>query len=948
MGFSQVHKNLMDVDRVIDSGFNHEATVLYTWLHGSIPNWKLDTTPCNWTYIRCNSLGFVTEIDIQSVPLQVSLPYNLSSFPYLKKLAISDSNITGTIPDDIGNCPELLTGNIPNEIGKCKSLKNLVIFDNQLTGNIPVELGQLQNLEVIRAGGNKDLNGKIPDEIGNCGNLTVLGLADTKLSGLLPNSLGKLTKLQTLSIYTTMLSGEIPSEIGNCSELVEVYFELEEFMISNNNISGSIPVVISNVVSLKQLQLDTNQISGLIPADIGKLQNLEVFFAWDNQLEGSLPLSLGNCSNLQALDLSQNSLTGSIPSGLFQLQNLTKLLLISNDISGSIPKEIENCISLVRLRLGNNRITGEIPKEIVGLKSINFLDFSGNRLSGAVPDDISGCTELQMLDFSNNMLEGSLPNSLSSLSSLQVLDVSDNQFSGPIPASLGRLVSLNKLVLSKNAFSGSIPTSIGLCSSLQLLDLSSNKLTGEIPNELCNIDALEIALNLSCNRLSGPMPIQISALNKLSLIDMSYNMLDGNLSSLSHLGNLVSLNILHNNFNGFLPDTKLFRQLSDMDIVGNQGLCSFGKESCFLSNVGKTGNGKDEYRSRNTMRLRIVIAMLVLFTIAMMIMGIVAVLRGRKNMNKGDDESELGDSWLWQFTPFQKLNVSVDQILKCLVDANVIGKGYSGVVYRADMDNGESIAVKKLWPSMTVTGGCNQEKSVVRDSFSAEVKTLGIIRHKNIVRFLGCCWNQKTRLLMYDYMPNGSLAQGIAYLHHDCVPPIVHRDIKANNILIGLEYEPYIADFRLAKLVDDGDFARSSKTVAGSYGYIAPEYGYMMKITEKSDVYSYGVVILEVLTGKQPIDPTIPDGLHIVDWVRKQKVKPELLDQSLLSQPESDIEEMTQTLGIALLCVNSSPEERPTMKNVTTMLKEIKRDRDHDYLLKKIGVPAITSSFYSS
>ncbi|GKF30702.1 receptor-like protein kinase 2 [Tanacetum coccineum] len=200
---------------------------------------------------------------------------------------------------------------------------------------------------------------------------------------------------------------------------------------------------------------------------------------------------------------------------------------------------------------------------------------------------------------------------------------------------------------------------------------------------------------------------------------------------------------------------------------------------------------------------------------------------------------------------------------------------------------------------------------------------------------------------MYDYMPNGSLgsllherkgstlewelryrillgaAQGIAYLHHDYVPPIVHRDIKANNILIGLEYDPYIADFGLAKLVDDGDFVRSSKTVAGSYGYIAPgqllntaEYGYMMKITEKSDVYSYGVVILEVLTGKQPIDPTIPDGLHIVDWVRKQKVKPELLDQSLLSQPESDIEEMTQTLGIALLCVNSSPEERPTMKDV--------------------------------
>lgn len=282
-----------------------------------------------------------------------------------------------------------------------------------------------------------------------------------------------------------------------------------------------------------------------------------------------------------------------------------------------------------------------------------------------------------------------------------------------------------------------------------------------------------------------------------------------------------------------------------MDLVGNQGLCSFGKDSCFLNNVGQTRNGKDEHKSRNSEILRFAIAMLVIFTVAMMIMGIVAVLKGRRDI-KGDDESELGESWPWQFTPFQKFNISVDQVLKCLVDTNVIGKGYSGVVYRAEMDNGEVIAVKKLWPSMTVNGGCNQEQSVIRDSFSAEVKTLGSIRHKNIVRFLGCCWNQKTRLLMYDYMPNGSLggllherkgtslewelryqillgaAQGIAYLHHDCVPPIVHRDIKSNNILIGLEFEPYIADFGLAKLVDDGDFALSSKTVAGSYGYIAP------------------------------------------------------------------------------------------------------------------------------
>jgi Leucine-rich repeat (LRR) protein len=575
------------------------------------------------------------------------------------------------------------------------------------------------------------------------------------------------------------------------------------------------------------------------------LSKLTVFFAWENQLEGSIPSTLGSCSNLQSLDLSHNSLTGSIPPSLFQLRNLTKLLLISNDISGSIPPEIGNCSSLVRLRLGNNGIAGGIPKTVGDLRSLNFLDLSGNRLSGSVPDEIGRCTELQMIDLSNNTLEGPLPNSFSSLSGLQVLDASSNGFSGQIPASLGRLVSLSKLILSRNSLSGLIPPSLGLCSSLQLLDLSSNELMGSIPMELCQIEALEIALNLSCNGLTGPIPAQISALNKLSILDLSHNKLEGDLSALSGLDNLVLLNISYNYFTGFLPDNKLFRQLSPMDLAGNQGLCSSSHDSCFLTDVGRAGLTRNENHVRRAWKLKLAIALLITVTVAMLVMGIIAVIRAQRTI-RDDDDSELGDLWPWQFTPFQKPSFSVDQVLRCLVDANVIGKRCSGVVYRADMDN-EVIAVKKLWPSTAArTNRCNDDKCGVRDSFSTEVKTLGSIRHKNIVRFLGCCWNQNTRLLMYDYMPNGSLgsilhgrtgnalewelryqillgaAQGLAYLHHDCVPPIVHRDIKANNILIGLEFEPSIADFGLAKLVEDGDFLQSSNTVAGSNGYIAP------------------------------------------------------------------------------------------------------------------------------
>ncbi|KHN07825.1 LRR receptor-like serine/threonine-protein kinase RCH1 [Glycine soja] len=970
---------------------------------------KLVISGANLTGIISIDIGICLELvvlDLSSNSLVGGIPSSIGRLRNLQNLSLNSNH---------------LTGQIPSEIGDCVNLKTLDIFDNNLNGDLPVELGKLSNLEVIRAGGNSGIAGNIPDELGDCKNLSVLGLADTKISGSLPASLGKLSMLQTLSIYSTMLSGEIPPEIGNCSELVNLFLyenglsgslpreigklqklekmllwqnsfvggipeeigncrslkildvslnsisgvipqslgklsNLEELMLSNNNISGSIPKALSNLTNLIQLQLDTNQLSGSIPPELGSLTKLTMFFAWQNKLEGGIPSTLEGCRSLEALDLSYNALTDSLPPGLFKLQNLTKLLLISNDISGPIPPEIGKCSSLIRLRLVDNRISGEIPKEIGFLNSLNFLDLSENHLTGSVPLEIGNCKELQMLNLSNNSLSGALPSYLSSLTRLDVLDLSMNNFSGEVPMSIGQLTSLLRVILSKNSFSGPIPSSLGQCSGLQLLDLSSNKFSGTIPPELLQIEALDISLNFSHNALSGVVPPEISSLNKLSVLDLSHNNLEGDLMAFSGLENLVSLNISFNKFTGYLPDSKLFHQLSATDLAGNQGLCPNGHDSCFVSNAVMTKmiNGTNSKRSEI---IKLAIGLLSALVVAMAIFGAVKVFRARK-MIQADKYSEVGgDSWPWQFTPFQKVNFSVEQVFKCLVESNVIGKGCSGIVYRAEMENGDIIAVKRLWPTTSAARYDSQSDKLavnggVRDSFSAEVKTLGSIRHKNIVRFLGCCWNRNTRLLMYDYMPNGSLgsllheqsgnclewdirfriilgaAQGVAYLHHDCAPPIVHRDIKANNILIGPEFEPYIADFGLAKLVDDGDFARSSSTLAGSYGYIAPEYGYMMKITEKSDVYSYGIVVLEVLTGKQPIDPTIPDGLHIVDWVRHKRGGVEVLDESLRARPESEIEEMLQTLGVALLCVNSSPDDRPTMKDVVAMMKEIRQERE--------------------
>lgn len=978
-------------------------------------------------------LGSLRSLVISAANLTGSIPAEIGGYESLETLDLSGNILRGNIPVEISKLKNLkslilnsnqLQGSIPAEIENCHSLVNLVVFDNQLSGKIPAELGRLANLEIFRAGGNENIEGTLPDELGNCTNLVTLGLAETNISGKIPLSFGSLKKLQTLAIYSAFLSGTIPAELGNCSELVNLYLyenslsgsiprelgklqkleklylwqnqlvgsipaelgscsslklvdlstnnlsgsipdsfgnlkNLSELEITDNNISGSIPAALANCTELTQVQLYNNQISGQMPAELGALKKLTVLFLWQNNLEGPIPSSLGSCDNLQSLDLSHNRLTGSIPPSLFEIKNLTKLLLLSNELTGALPPEIGNCVALSRLRLGNNRLLNQIPREIGKLENLIFLDLAMNQFSGSIPAEIAGCSQLQMLDLHGNRLSGELPRALGFLLSLQIIDLSANEFTGLIPANLGNLVDLNKLLLNGNALSGAIPWEISRCTNLQLLDLSFNRFSGQLPADMGKMQGLEIALNLSWNNFSGSIPEQFSGLTKLASLDLSHNLLSGNLSALAQLQNLVSLNVSFNDFSGSLPDTSLFRSLPASDLSGNSALCT-SEEVCFMS-TGAPSN-------RESFEVKLVMILLFSVTAVMMLLGIWLVTRVRRMGDRQMEDSEIG--WPWQMTSFQKLNFSADDIVDALVDSNIIGKGCSGVVYKAEMGNGDIIAVKKLW-----TGKESEcEKARERDSFSAEVNTLGSIRHRNIVRLLGCCTNGRSKLLMYDYMPNGSLggllhekrsmldweirynivlgaAQGLAYLHHDCRPPILHRDVKANNILLGSQYEPYLADFGLAKLVDSADFNISSTTVAGSYGYIAPEYGYTMKITQKIDVYSFGVVLLEVITGKQPIDPTIPEGVHLVEWARESvqsnKVadSAEVIDPRLQGRPDTQIQEMLQVLGVAFLCVNSNPDERPTMKDVAALLKEIRHDC-HDYngkadlLLKQSPAPA--------
>nr|ACN25535.1 unknown [Zea mays] len=294
----------------------------------------------------------------------------------------------------------------------------------------------------------------------------------------------------------------------------------------------------------------------------------------------------------------------------------------------------------------------------------------------------------------------------------------------------------------------------------------------------------------------------------------------------------------------------------------------------------------------------------------------------------------------WVLTSFHKVDFSERAIVNNLDESNVIGQGGAGKVYKVVVGpQGEAMAVKKLWPSGAAS------KSI--DSFKAEVAMLSKVRHRNIVKLACSITNNGSRLLVYEYMANGSLgdvlhsekrhildwpmrykiavnaAEGLSYLHHDCKPVIVHRDVKSNNILLDAEYGAKIADFGVARTIGDGPATMSM--IAGSCGYIAPEYAYTLHVTEKSDIYSFGVVILELVTGKKPLAAEIGE-MDLVAWVTakvEQYGLESVLDQNLDEQFK---DEMCMVLKIGLLCVSNLPTKRPSMRSVVMLLLEVKEE----------------------
>ncbi|XP_057821446.2 receptor-like protein kinase HSL1 [Cryptomeria japonica] len=945
--------------RQLKSGFDDPNGFFLSWNDN-------DASPCKWKGVTCDVTGNVTAIDLSDGNIAGEFPAIACRLPALRNLSLAYNNVNGSIrEEDLGRCETLewldlsqniLVGELPDFISKLTNLQYLDLSSNNFSGIIPPGFGNLPKLQVLSLHANL-LNSTVPAYLGNLTSLVQLNLAwNPTITGTLPPELGNLINLENLWVAACSIGGKIPSELGNL-------LHLTNFDISQNQFTGSIPESIAKLKNVVQIELYSNKLSGPIPSAMGDLKALKRFDASSNMLNGSIPDGFGSL-DLESLNLYENNLTGKIPPGLGSLASLTELKLFSNKLTGALPENLGRNCPLETLDLATNQLSGSLPPHLCRMKSLQVLSVFSNQFSGALPETLGSCTSLMrvrlgynefngtvpeslwglshlsLLELRHNKFEGSISSSIAGAKNLSQLDITGNKFSGDMPEQIGELWNITEIIAGNNLFSGNLPRSLVNLLRLARLDLGNNQITGNLLTEIESWQQLT-DLNLKNNKLIGSIPEALGSLPVLTYLDLSGNELSGSIPK--ELGNLKlnTFNVSDNRLSGPVPSV-LENAAYEDSFLGNPGLCSVSQ----LNGIATCGSAS---RRRSTGWL-----MGCIFALAgiILIVGLAWFYRRYRNFdraegkdkNKNNKNKAFMDKSSWMLTSFHRLGFSEYEILDCLDEDNVIGTGGAGKVYKATLSNGETVAVKRLWSS----GKSREEADFNDNGFKAEVDTLGKIRHKNIVKLWCCCAHRDSNLLVYEYMPNGSLgdllhgpkasvldwpiryriavgaAQGLAYLHHDCVPAIAHRDVKSNNILLDGDFVAHVADFGLAKILQScGRGTDSMSTIAGSYGYIAPEYAYTLKVNEKSDIYSFGVVMLELVTGRRPVDPAFGENKDLVKWVctriEKKNALEEILDPKLVGCFK---EEMAMVLKVALLCTSALPINRPSMRRVVEMLQE--------------------------
>ncbi|KAJ4780049.1 Leucine-rich receptor-like protein kinase family protein [Rhynchospora pubera] len=943
-------------------------------LHGTIPP----------NIVQCKELE---NFSVRNNFLTGGIPPEFGQITQLGLLGLSGNNLTGTIPYTLGNLSSLMylfldqndfNGHIPDSLGNLTSLLRFYAFQNSFHGHIPSTLGNLTNLLDLRLYQNK-LSGIIPSSFGNLNNINTLYLDQNRLSGFMPAALGKLQNLWYFDIFDNNISGELLHSLFNISTMIWLELginrlegtlplnmcdgcpNLQILHIYDNKLNGQIPQSISNCSALTNLQLDSNSFAGSIPSTIGLLQNLQIVTMRTNKLQARRSQdwifldAMANCTSLQFIGLGYNKFQGTLPSSIGNLStSLHTISLSGNPISGNIPIQIGKLTNLNTLLLDNMLLNGTIPIEIGNLFKLELLDLSNNMITGKIPSTFGNLTKMEHLGLNSNSLEGRIPLELTNMQVLVFLNLSSNMLTGKIPKEIMVLPLSIILDLSHNHLTDFLPAEIGKLKNIQTIRLSNNKLFGVIPNTIDGCQVLQ-SLLLDSNMFEGVIPSSFNNMRGLQELDISNNSFYGQVPEFMGRMNLQHLNISFNNFEGELPKEGIFKNISGIDIRGNSKLCGGIPELHLKQCLSQL-----PYQRHNSQgKIILIISVVGSFICLTIGLYLLVICYPRKRHENNTQTDRVLKSELRSVSYYDLVRATENFASK-----HIIGRGTFGTVYKAIMifENVTTVAVKVL----------NLEKHGSLRSFVSECETLRNVRHRNLIKVLSSCSSidqhgNDFKALIFEFMPNGSLAEwlhpnentymdspikslslvqrlsiaidvatALDYLHYHGPTPIVHCDLKPSNVLLDDDMTAHVGDFGLARFLAPLDTLPSQSLtttsgVKGSIGYIPLEYGMGGRSSMEGDVYSYGILLLEMFTGVSPTNERLRDGVSLHKHVEMAfpEQAGDIIDSKSFSA--ADVEATTYALenvfdGLVsviqcgLWCSKESLKERISIKDVVEQL----------------------------
>ncbi|GMH12230.1 hypothetical protein Nepgr_014071 [Nepenthes gracilis] len=957
--------------------------------YGALNSWNESLHFCSWEGVSCSRrhVNRVAALNLGGRQLGGSLPPHIGNLTFLRVILLQNNVFGGRIPQEIGRLLRLeylnlsgnvLEGEIPNNLSRCLNLRSINLMRNHLVGKVPYDLSNLASGNLINFSvSNNNLIGNIPSWLGNFSSLQFISMEKNNLKGNIPNELGKLKKLKLLQLSQNSLSGKVPPTIYNITSLLYLSLAVNQLhgtipadigqtlpnllglYMEYNNFTGPMPLSFPNASGLEQLELTDNSFRGTLPLNLGSLKSLNLICLGHNPFEPQdlrFLTSLYNCSSLQGLDVGDSNLRGGLPSSIGNLSSTFQMLSAGdNQISGAIPSGIGNLISLTWLALDRNSLEGEIPASIAKLTMLQNLWLLGNRISGSIPSSIGNMTQLRKLYLDSNYLNGSLPRSVGNCKNLQLLILSHNFLSGVIPKEIASLPSISiSFNLDHNSFTGPLPVDVGNMCSVTEFDISNNRLEGAIPSTLGNCQAL-VRLSMTNNLFNGSIPPKFSTLKGLEVLDLSRNNLSGKIPSyLENFNQLQNLNLSFNNFEGEVPDGGIFRNASLVSLVGNPKLCG-GAQALGLHPCA-TNSSKPKHKF---LAIKVLIPACIAFC-AFIAFVLIVLYRNKKPETR--NSSSLGEE------PFKKISYTeLHKATNGFSTVNLIGEGSYGLVYKGVLDpEGSLVAVKVL----------KLKQKGASKSFMAECRAWRDIRHRHLIKIITVCSSIDSKgsdfkALVYEYMPNGNLEQwlhhntnelpqqgclsflqrlniaiGVAsameYLHHQCQTLIIHGDLKPSNVLIDADMNARVGDLGLSKFLANGPQSASQGQTSthgntrGTVGYVAPEYGINAKVSSSGDVYSFGILLLEMLTEKRPTDSIFQGEmtLHKHAKMAMPERVGEIVARSLQLQLEDDNHDnnnaiiskecLVAAMCIGIACSLESPHNRMDMKNVTAKLRAIR------------------------